>query len=41
LEDQEEEIIDLLSEEFEDDLRYLDVKNPRATSWLISFEHIR
>jgi tetratricopeptide (TPR) repeat protein len=41
LEDQEEEIIDLLSEEFEDDGRYHNVKNPVATTWLISFEQIR
>jgi hypothetical protein len=38
---QEEEVIDLLSEEFEDDGRYPDVKNPVATTWLISFEQIR
>ncbi|KAH6665619.1 P-loop containing nucleoside triphosphate hydrolase protein [Halenospora varia] len=41
LEDQEEEVIDLLSEEFEDDGRYDSVKNPVATTWLISFEQIR
>ena len=41
LEDQEEEVIDLLSEEFEDHGRYRDVKNPVATTWLISFEQIR
>jgi len=41
LEDQEEEVIDLLSEEFEDDGRYRDVKNPVATTWLISFKQIR
>ncbi|KAF2201575.1 hypothetical protein GQ43DRAFT_455682 [Delitschia confertaspora ATCC 74209] len=41
LADQEEEVIDLLSEEFEDDGRYRDVKNPVATTWLISFEKIR
>jgi tetratricopeptide (TPR) repeat protein len=40
LEDQEEEVIDLLSEEFEDDGRYRNVKNPVATTWLISFEQI-
>lgn len=38
---QEEEVIDLLSEEFEDEGRYRDVKNPVATTWLISFEQIR
>jgi len=41
LTDQEEEVINLLSEEFEDDGRYHDVKNPVATTWLISFEQIR
>jgi tetratricopeptide (TPR) repeat protein len=41
LEDQEEEVIDLLSEEFEDDGRYRDLKNPVATTWIISFEQIR
>ena len=41
LEDQEEEVIDLLSEEFEDDWRYHNVKNPVATTWLISFEQIQ
>ncbi|KAH8647477.1 hypothetical protein BGZ60DRAFT_521339 [Tricladium varicosporioides] len=39
--DQEEEVIDLLSEEFEDEGRYHNVKNPVATTWLISFEQIR
>ena len=39
--DQEEEVIELLSEEFEDDGRYRNVKNPVATTWLISFEQIR
>jgi tetratricopeptide (TPR) repeat protein len=41
LADQEEDVIDLLSEEFEDDGRYRNVKNPVATTWLISFEQIR
>ena len=41
LTEQEEEVIDLLSEEFEDDGRYRDVKNPVATTWLISFEQIQ
>ncbi|EAU37851.1 predicted protein [Aspergillus terreus NIH2624] len=41
LAEQEEEVIDLLSEDFEDDGRYRDVKNPVATTWLISFEQIR
>ncbi|KAH8595497.1 hypothetical protein B0O99DRAFT_544164 [Bisporella sp. PMI_857] len=41
LADQEEAVIDLLSEEFEDDGRYSNIKNPVATTWLISFEQIR
>lgn len=41
LADQEEKVIDLLSEEFEDDGRYHNLKNPVATTWLISFEQIR
>jgi GTPase SAR1 family protein len=41
LADQEEEVIDLLSEEFEDDGRYHNVKNSVATTWLISFDQIR
>ncbi|PQE21863.1 hypothetical protein CJF31_00007706 [Rutstroemia sp. NJR-2017a BVV2] len=41
LTEQEEDVIDLLSEEFEDDGRYGNIKNPVATTWLISFEQIR
>ncbi|KAG4431757.1 hypothetical protein IFR05_012756 [Cadophora sp. M221] len=41
LNDQEEEVIALLSEDFEDDERYRGIKNPVATTWLISFEQIR
>jgi hypothetical protein len=41
LADQEEEVINLLSEEFKDDWRYRNAKNPVATTWLISFEQIR
>ena len=41
LTDQEEDVINLLSEEFEDDGRYDNIKNPVATTWLISFEQIR
>ncbi|KAH8587674.1 hypothetical protein B0O99DRAFT_694230 [Bisporella sp. PMI_857] len=41
LADQEEQVIELLSEDFEDDRRYHNVKNPVATTWLISFEQIR
>ncbi|KAF7173630.1 hypothetical protein CNMCM6106_007691 [Aspergillus hiratsukae] len=41
LAEQENEVIALLSEEFEDDGRYRNVKNPVATTWLISFEQIQ
>ncbi|OCL11362.1 HET-domain-containing protein [Glonium stellatum] len=41
LAEQEKEVIDLLSEEFEDDGRYRDIKNPIATTWLISFDQIQ
>jgi len=46
LKDQEQEVIDLLSEDFEDEGRYQnaqnpEVKNPVATTWLISFKQIR
>jgi hypothetical protein len=37
----EQNIIDLLSREFKDEGRYKDIKNPIATTWLISFEQIR
>ena len=40
LNSQEEEIIDVLSEEFEDEGRYRDLKNPIALTWLVSFEQI-
>lgn len=41
LDEKEEETIDILSEDFEDSGRYQNVKNPVATTWLISFEQIR
>ncbi|KAH7409693.1 hypothetical protein BKA64DRAFT_693472 [Cadophora sp. MPI-SDFR-AT-0126] len=41
LAEQEEEVIELLSEEFEDHGRYNSVKNPVATTWLVSFQQIR
>ncbi|PVH69398.1 HET-domain-containing protein [Cadophora sp. DSE1049] len=41
LADQEEEVIELLSEEFGDHGRYRNVKNPVATTWLISFQQIQ
>jgi tetratricopeptide (TPR) repeat protein len=41
LEAQEQDVVELLSEDFEDDRRYKDTKNPIATTWLISFQHIQ
>jgi tetratricopeptide (TPR) repeat protein len=41
LREQEHEVIELLSEDFEDDGRYPDIKNPVATTWVISFNSIR
>ncbi|KGO50821.1 Acyl transferase/acyl hydrolase/lysophospholipase [Penicillium expansum] len=41
LSEQESDLIDLLSEEFHDDWRTRDTKNPVATTWLISFERIQ
>lgn len=38
---QEEDIVEILSEDFEDEGRYCDLKNPVATTWLVSFEQIR
>jgi hypothetical protein len=40
LDNTEQNIIDILSEEFEDEGRYEDIKNLVATTWLISFEQI-
>lgn len=36
----EEDIIEILSEDFEDQRRYREVKNPVAATWLISFRQI-
>src|ERR1700722_11293030 len=41
LEEAEETTINVLSEDFEDDGRYRDLKNPVVTTWLISFQQIR
>lgn len=41
LEEQEEDVIELLSEDFEDQWRYNAIKNPVAMTWLISFNQIR
>ena len=39
--DAEENIVEVLSEDFEDEGRYRNQKNPVATTWLISFEQVR
>ena len=39
--DTEETAIELLSEDFDEEWRYKELKNPVATTWLISFEKIR
>jgi tetratricopeptide (TPR) repeat protein len=41
LSEQEEEVVELLSENFEDEERYPDIKNPVAMTFLISFDYIR
>lgn len=41
LDEQEQDVVDLLGEHFEDDGRYQDIKNPVATAWLILFEQIQ
>jgi tetratricopeptide (TPR) repeat protein len=41
LDETEQSKVELLSEEFEDEGRYDNSKNPVATTWLISFEQIR
>ncbi|KAL4915513.1 hypothetical protein BDW62DRAFT_203572 [Aspergillus aurantiobrunneus] len=41
LQEQEADVIELLSEDFGDDWRYKDIQNPVATTWLISFQQIQ
>ncbi|KAJ5521113.1 Acyl transferase/acyl hydrolase/lysophospholipase [Penicillium fimorum] len=41
LDGQEQNAIDLLSEDFEDKGRYKSIRNPVATTWLTSFEQIQ
>ncbi|KAN0087042.1 hypothetical protein V8E54_000730 [Elaphomyces granulatus] len=41
LEKQENEIVELLSQDFEDEWRYAESKNPVAVTWLISFHQIQ
>jgi tetratricopeptide (TPR) repeat protein len=41
LNDTEESLAETLSEDFEDDWRYQDQKNPIVTTWIVSFEQIQ
>ncbi|PCG88329.1 hypothetical protein PENOC_111470 [Penicillium occitanis (nom. inval.)] len=41
LQEQEQDAVDLLSEEFRDPGRYNDIQNPVITTWLISFQQIQ
>ncbi|KAN0086959.1 putative kinesin [Elaphomyces granulatus] len=41
LERQEDEMVELLSQDFEDEWRYAESKNPVAVTWLISFHQIQ
>jgi riboflavin biosynthesis pyrimidine reductase len=41
LQAQEEDVVELLSENFEDDRRYAEIQNPVATTWLITFHYIQ
>ncbi|KAL5041380.1 hypothetical protein BDW71DRAFT_168619 [Aspergillus fruticulosus] len=41
LQEQEPDVIDLLSEDFGDDGRYQEIQNPVATTWLVSFQKIQ
>lgn len=41
LQEQEADVIELLSEDFEDEGRYSDIQNPVATTWLVSFTQIK
>ncbi|KAJ5728271.1 kinesin [Penicillium malachiteum] len=41
LQDQESEVVELLSEEFTDQGRYEEIQNPVITTWLVSFKRIQ
>ncbi|KAF7128382.1 hypothetical protein CNMCM5793_003112 [Aspergillus hiratsukae] len=41
LQQQEAEVVELLSEDFRDEGRYKDIQNPVLTTWLISFKQIQ
>ncbi|PGH04950.1 hypothetical protein GX51_03249 [Blastomyces parvus] len=41
LRSQEADMVELLSQDFEDGYRYAETKNPVAATWLVSFQHIQ
>jgi hypothetical protein len=41
LNEADDTVVQLLSEDFEDDGRYLEAMNPVAMTWLVSFKHIQ
>jgi len=41
IQEQEPEVVDLLSEDFKDAGRYKDIQNPVITTWLVSFKQIQ
>ncbi|KAF4169459.1 hypothetical protein CNMCM6936_008151 [Aspergillus lentulus] len=41
LQEQEPEVVELLSEDFKDEGRYKDLQNPVITTWLVSFKQIQ
>ncbi|GKZ63602.1 hypothetical protein AnigIFM49718_001524, partial [Aspergillus niger] len=41
LRDQEPHVVELLSEDFGDEMRYKDIQNPVALTWFISFQQIQ
>ncbi|KAJ0421164.1 hypothetical protein BJY00DRAFT_112332 [Aspergillus carlsbadensis] len=41
LDSQEQDLVSLLSEDFEDDARYADVQNPVTSTWLVSFYQVQ
>lgn len=41
VQEQEADMVELLSEKFEDEGRYKDIQNPVATTWWISFQQIQ
>jgi hypothetical protein len=39
--EQEQDVVELLNEDFEEERRYQSDRDPVATTWLISFQYIR